>query len=50
MAGDFYEGVRTVLIDKDKNPSWRFASLAEVSEPEVERHFASLGERGLRFR
>ena len=46
---DFYEGVRAVLVDKDKKPRWRFSSLAEVSEAEVERHFASLGERELRF-
>ena len=46
---DFYEGVRAVVVDKDKQPRWRFSSLAEVSEAEVERHFASLGERELRF-
>ena len=50
LAGaDFYEGVRAVLVDKDKKPRWRFSSLEEVSEAEVERHFESLGERELRF-
>jgi enoyl-CoA hydratase len=44
---DFYEGVRAVVVDKDRKPRWRFSSLAEVSEDEVERHFASLGEREL---
>ena len=44
---DFYEGVRAVVVDKDRKPRWRFASLAQVSEDEVERHFASLGEREL---
>jgi enoyl-CoA hydratase len=46
---DFYEGVRAVLIDKDQKPRWRFASLAEASDGEVERHFASLGDRELRL-
>ena len=46
---DFYEGVRAVVVDKDKKPRWRFSSLAEVSEDDVERYFASLGERELSF-
>jgi enoyl-CoA hydratase len=40
---DFYEGVRAVIIDKDNAPRWRPASLAEVSDAEIERHFAPLG-------
>jgi enoyl-CoA hydratase/carnithine racemase len=39
---DFYEGIRAVIIDKDNNPCWRPATLAEVTAESVERHFAPL--------
>jgi enoyl-CoA hydratase len=40
---DFYEGVRAVIVDKDNAPRWRPETLAQVSDAEVERHFAPLG-------
>jgi enoyl-CoA hydratase len=50
MAGhDFYEGIRALLVDKDQKPRWEHASLAEVSDAEVESYFAEIGERELRF-
>jgi enoyl-CoA hydratase len=47
--GDFFEGVRALLVEKDKKPRWRFPTVADVPDEEVERAFASLGEHELRF-
>ncbi len=38
---EFAEGVRALMIDKDKNPRWQFASLAEVPEDLPESFFKS---------
>lgn len=46
-GSDFYEGVRAVIVDKDNKPRWRPAALAEVSDAEVARYFASLGAEEL---
>ena len=48
LAGpDFREGIRAQVVDKDRNPQWKPASLAEVSPADVERYFAPLGDREL---
>jgi enoyl-CoA hydratase len=41
---DFYEGVRAALIDKDQSPRWLPPNLDMVSESEIERFFAPLGD------
>ena len=50
MAGeDFYEGIRALLVDKDRQPKWSPAELAEVTPALVEAHFRPLGARDLTF-
>jgi len=50
MAGvDFYEGVRSVLVDKDFKPIWNPAKVENVSSKLVNSHFKSLGEGDLKI-
>ncbi|MFE7358045.1 enoyl-CoA hydratase/isomerase family protein [Streptomyces sp. NPDC057543] len=44
---DLVEGVRAQIIDKDRNPQWNPADLAEVTEADVALFFAPLGDREL---
>ena len=36
---DFAEGVRALLIDKDRKPRWRHAEMGEISADEIADHF-----------
>ena len=38
---DLVEGIRARVVDKDRSPQWKPASLAEVTAAEVDRHFAA---------
>jgi enoyl-CoA hydratase len=46
---DFYEGIRALLVDKDKSPRWQPDTLDAVSPDLIEKFFAPLGERDLTF-
>lgn len=39
LGTDLYEGVRSVVIDKDNKPRWQPGQLADVGEEVVQRHF-----------
>lgn len=50
LAGhDLAEGIRAQIIDKDRNPQWSPATLAEVSREDIADYFADLGARELDF-
>ncbi|MDJ0994231.1 MAG: enoyl-CoA hydratase/isomerase family protein [Dinoroseobacter sp.] len=47
---DFIEGIRAQIIDKDRNPKWRHASVRNVSAADVADILAPLGPDELTFR
>jgi len=42
--GDLLEGVRAMIIDKDKSPKWHPAEASQIRAQDVEAMLASLGE------
>lgn len=46
---DFYEGVRATIVDKDKNPKWRPATVAQVRAGDIDAMFAPLGAEDIVF-
>lgn len=47
--GDFLEGIRAAIIDKDRNPRWQHDGIEAVTAAEVDRMLAPLGTEELRF-
>jgi enoyl-CoA hydratase len=47
--GDFLEGIRALIIDKDKTPRWRHARIEDVTPGEVAAMLAPLGAEELTF-
>ena len=41
MHGDFCEGVRALLVDKDHKPQWRYKNVDQVDEQSLEELFRS---------
>lgn len=44
---DFVEGVRAQVVDKDRNPQWEPATLAQVNDDDIAAFFEPLGDREL---
>jgi enoyl-CoA hydratase len=47
--GDFLEGIRAAIIDKDKAPKWRHASPEAVTAPDVAGMLLPLGQDTLKL-
>ena len=47
--GDFLEGIRAAIIDKDRNPRWRHAGIADLKPVEVSMMLTPLGPDALTF-
>ena len=46
-AGDFQEGIRALLIDKDNKPVWSPDSVRDVADADIDAYLAPLGENEL---
>ncbi|KAJ6373364.1 hypothetical protein OIU76_027660 [Salix suchowensis] len=44
VSNDFYEGVRAILLDKDKNPKWEPSKLELVTDEMVDKYFSRVDE------
>ncbi|SEP72140.1 enoyl-CoA hydratase [Loktanella sp. DSM 29012] len=47
QQGDFLEGVRAAIIDRDRNPAWRHSTAAEVTKAQIDAMLAPLGDDAL---
>ena len=47
--GDFVEGIRAAIIDKDRTPKWQHARIEDVSLLDVGRMLMPLGENALKI-
>ena len=47
--GEFMEGIRAAVIDKDRAPKWAKPAIGDVTPADVDAMLASLGENELTF-
>lgn len=47
--GDFVEGIRAAIIDKDRNPNWKIPTLRDVKDVDVTKMLMPLGENELKL-
>jgi enoyl-CoA hydratase len=47
--GDFLEGIRALIIDKDRTPRWTHDRIEDVTEDEIAAMLAPLGDEELTF-
>lgn len=45
LLGEFQEGVRARLIDKDGQPNWRFANISKVEPEAIDKLFVSIWDQ-----
>ena len=36
---EFYEGVRSMLVQKDKNPNWKYKKVDDIPQSEIDLFF-----------
>ncbi len=47
--GDFIEGIRAAIIDKDRAPKWRYPGIEDVPQVNVSRMLMPLGQNALKL-
>ncbi len=50
QQGDFLEGIRAQIIDKDRNPKWKHPSIHDVPDADVAMMLAPLGQNSLNLK
>jgi len=48
--GDFIEGIRAAIIDKDRTPKWAHPAIADVTKDDIKQMLAPLGADGLTWK